>query len=78
MTMSLLGKAFITLAYSVVYVYGSEIFPTEVRNIGVGASSMFECIGGLVAPTIGGILVYIIIMYCDKGQMAMYIKYAAV
>jgi MFS family permease len=55
--MSLLGKAFITLAYSVVYVYGSEIFPTEVRNVGIGTASMFECVGGIVAPIIGGYMV---------------------
>ena len=58
MTMSLLGKAFITLAYSVVYVYGLEIFPTEVRNVGVGASCTFEGLGAIAAPTIAGILVY--------------------
>ena len=57
MVMSLLGKGFMTLAYSVVYVYGSEIFPTEVRNVGMGWASMFECFGGIVAPLVAGPMV---------------------
>jgi len=53
----LTGKAFITMAYNVAYLYGSEIFPTEVRNVGIGVASVMQDIGGVVAPLITGPLV---------------------
>jgi MFS transporter, OCT family, solute carrier family 22 (organic cation transporter), member 4/5 len=57
MVSSLIGKTLITLAYTVVYLYGSEIFPTEVRNTGLATAAVSECVGGMVAPAIGGPLV---------------------
>ena len=57
MLLSLLGKILITFAYAVVYLHGSEIFPTEVRNVGLGAASTIEGIGAMVAPPIGGPMV---------------------
>ena len=51
------GKAFITMAYSIAYLYGSEIFPTEVRNVGVGVASLTENLGKFMAPLIAGPLV---------------------
>jgi len=57
MLLSLLGKTLITLAYAVVYLHGSEIFPTEVRNVGLGVASTIEGIGAMVAPPIGGPMV---------------------
>jgi len=58
----LTGKAFITMAYNIAYLYGSEIFPTEVRNVGIGIASMMEDIGGFVAPLVAGPLVTLIII----------------
>jgi OCT family organic cation transporter-like MFS transporter 4/5 len=52
--LAMFGKAFICIAYSVVYVYASEIFPTEVRNIGVGTASMFARISSMAAHYVGG------------------------
>jgi len=57
MFLSLLAKAFISLAYAVVYLYGSEVFPTEIRNIGMGIASLLEGLGWLLAPSAGGYLV---------------------
>lgn len=45
-----LGKLAITASYGVVYIFSAEIFPTEVRNIGMGASSMCARIGGILCP----------------------------
>ena len=54
---ALCGKAFISVAFAVVYVYASEIFPTEVRNAGLGTASMCARISSIVAAYVGGPLV---------------------
>ncbi|KAK7115925.1 organic cation transporter protein-like [Littorina saxatilis] len=46
----MLGKFAITAAYSTIYLYSAEIFPTAIRNQGMGMSSVFENIGGISAP----------------------------
>lgn len=55
--MSLLGKSFVTLAFCGIYLYSSELLPTEVRNGGIGFASMFARFSGMIAPFIGGPLV---------------------
>jgi len=55
--LSLIGKGLITVAFDVVYVYGSEIFPTEVRMIGLGTASMFARVASMGASFVGGPLV---------------------
>jgi len=74
--MLLTGKAFITMAYNIAYLYGSEIFPTEVRNIGIGVAAVMEDIGAFVAPLVAGPLVLVlsilivmtIISFCYKDS----------
>ncbi|KAF2345641.1 Major facilitator sugar transporter-like [Trinorchestia longiramus] len=50
--MSLLGKFGAAAAFAIVYVYASEIFPTDLRGVGVGCCSMFARVGGTLAPLI--------------------------
>ncbi|XP_023222063.1 organic cation transporter protein-like isoform X2 [Centruroides sculpturatus] len=50
MTLSMLGKFCITSSYIIVYIFSAEIFPTVVRNVGVGTSSTFARIGSAIAP----------------------------
>lgn len=57
MTLSVLGKFFVTMAFSGIYVYTAELFPTEVRNFGMGTASFWARISGMSAPFIGGPLV---------------------
>lgn len=38
-TLSMVGKLAITSAYGVVYVFSAEIYPTVIRNVGIGACS---------------------------------------
>ncbi|CAH1799763.1 unnamed protein product [Owenia fusiformis] len=52
-TLSMVGKLMLSAGFGMVYNYAAEIFPTQIRNIGVGTSSMFARIGGIVAPYIG-------------------------
>ena len=46
------GKFFCAAAFSIVYVYAGELFPTVVRNVGVGSSSMCARVAGLLQPHI--------------------------
>ncbi len=39
-----------------VYLYAAELFPTVLRNSGVGSSSMCARIGSIIAPIVGGYL----------------------
>ena len=52
-----LGKFAITASFAMVYQYAAEMFPTVVRNIGVGSSSFFSRIGSILAPFVGRELV---------------------
>lgn len=55
--LAILGKGFITVAYSAVYVVTAETYPTRIRNIGMGVSSSFGRLSGMGASFIGGYLV---------------------
>uniref|UniRef100_A0A8C8RPP0 Major facilitator superfamily (MFS) profile domain-containing protein n=1 Tax=Pelusios castaneus TaxID=367368 RepID=A0A8C8RPP0_9SAUR len=46
----MLGKFGITSAFSMLYVYTAELYPTLVRNMAVGATSMSSRVGSIIAP----------------------------
>lgn len=48
----LLGKFFLTGGYGGIYVYTAELFPTVMRNVGIGYCSAVARIGGIMAPVI--------------------------
>ncbi|NXL91289.1 S22A4 protein, partial [Alectura lathami] len=45
-----LGKFGITSAFSMLYVYNVELYPTVVRNMAVGAMSTASRLGSIIAP----------------------------
>lgn len=51
-TCAMLAKLVITSSYGTIYVFTAEQFPTVIRNVGLGASSTFARVGGVVAPYI--------------------------
>ena len=51
-TFLMCGKFFGAAAFAILYVYAAELFPTVVRNVGVGSSSMCARIGGIIQPQI--------------------------
>ncbi|OXU19035.1 hypothetical protein TSAR_011958 [Trichomalopsis sarcophagae] len=44
------GIVGMSVSFTTVYLYSGELFPTVIRNIGVGTSSMCARIGSMVAP----------------------------
>ncbi|XP_022293454.2 organic cation transporter protein-like [Crassostrea virginica] len=50
--LAMLGKIGAAAAYAVIYVWSAELYPTVVRNVGMGASSSCARIGGIVSPYI--------------------------
>ncbi|CAN9503786.1 unnamed protein product [Ophioblennius macclurei] len=46
------GKFGITASFASIYVYTAEIFPTVLRQTGIGVTSMFARMGGVLAPMI--------------------------
>ncbi|CAB1440294.1 unnamed protein product [Pleuronectes platessa] len=55
---AVLGKFAVTASFSIVYVYTAELYPTVVRQNGVGLSTMCSCVGGILAPLVRLLDVY--------------------
>ena len=47
-----IGKASISASFSIVYLLATEVFPTVLRTVGLGMSSMCARAGGILAPYI--------------------------
>ncbi|KAJ8674537.1 hypothetical protein QAD02_005799 [Eretmocerus hayati] len=50
LTLACFGIVGMSVAFTTVYLYSGELFPTVIRNIGVGTSSMCARIGSMAAP----------------------------
>ncbi|KAM9354779.1 solute carrier family 22 member 6 [Pholidichthys leucotaenia] len=48
--LAMVGKFGITASFSVIYIYSADLFPTVIRQNGIGISSMCARIGGVLAP----------------------------
>ncbi|KAM7374639.1 hypothetical protein PAMP_007285 [Pampus punctatissimus] len=49
-TLEMMGKFAVTIAFAIVYAYTAELYPTVLRNTAVGACSMASRIGSIIAP----------------------------
>ena len=63
--LALLSKGAIKLAFISIMVYTGELFPTPVRHLAIGSSSMISRVGGIIAPYMGEPLVgvYFVILF---------------
>jgi len=52
---ALIGKFGAAACFAIVFVYGAELFPTDLRNSGIGLSSAAGRIGSILAPFISSL-----------------------
>jgi MFS family permease len=55
--LALFGKLVIGGAYSLVYLYATEVMPTLLRTYGLGTASMVGRLGSIAAPYVVDLLV---------------------
>ncbi|KAL8606762.1 hypothetical protein ACOMHN_049591 [Nucella lapillus] len=58
-TLSMVGRFGISAAFAIIFVYSAELFPTKVRNSGMGLSSFCARIGGIASPFIAALRHYV-------------------
>ncbi|XP_078413527.1 organic cation/carnitine transporter 2-like [Cetorhinus maximus] len=46
----MIGKSGATAVYTIIYIFSSELYPTMVRNMGLGACSMASRFGSIISP----------------------------
>jgi len=56
-TFAMLGKLFISVTFSCIYVHSSELFSTQVRSVGLGTASVCARISSMASSYVGGPLV---------------------
>lgn len=57
--LAMIGKFAITTVYDAIYIFSAELFPTAVRNAGLGACSTAARLGGVAAPYINLLVSFI-------------------
>ena len=57
------GRALIEAPYQILYLYTSEVYPTEVRALSLGLGSMLARLGGMATPNVANILLSYSIHY---------------
>ncbi|KAK7107667.1 hypothetical protein V1264_015553 [Littorina saxatilis] len=53
--LAMIGKLGIAGSFATIWVFSSELFPTVIRNSGMGTSSVCARIGGIIAPYIANL-----------------------
>lgn len=53
-----LGLVGMAISFPTIYLYSGELFPTVVRNVGVGLGSISARIGSIIAPYIATMVIY--------------------
>lgn len=58
-----LGLAGMSLSFPTIYLYSSEVFPTVIRNVGVGLGSVCARVGSMIAPYIATMVIFFFSYY---------------
>lgn len=53
-----LGLVGMSLSFPTIYLYSSEVFPTVIRNVGVGLGSVCARVGSIIAPYIATMVIF--------------------
>lgn len=53
---ALIGKMSASAAFVTMYVYSTEVYPTVIRSLGLGGTSMMARVGGLLAPFLAQVM----------------------
>ncbi|KAM8881616.1 solute carrier family 22 member 13-like [Synchiropus picturatus] len=64
---AVLGKFALTGCFSIVYVYTAELYPTNVRQSGVGLNATFARVAGILAP-----LIKLLVIFHETIPMLIY------
>ncbi|CAI8008235.1 Solute carrier family 22 member 15 [Geodia barretti] len=52
LTLALAGKCAVANSFCALYLFSAELFPTEVRSLGMGVVSVASRLGGIMSPII--------------------------
>ena len=72
MALAATGKMGMTGGFETLYVLSSELYPTIVRNVGMGTSSAFARAGSMLAPYIARV---VSCCWCCYFGTAFYLNY---
>lgn len=77
-SLSFVGMTGSSMAVATLFLYSTELFPTVVRNSGLGIANLCACIGGIIAPYIPDLvlslymfLTSIVISYLPRCQLCV-------
>lgn len=63
---AMFGKFCISASFAVLYVYAAELFPTVIRNVGMGMTTVASRIGGILCP-------FVVLMGEQSRSLPMFI-----
>ncbi|XP_041354562.1 organic cation transporter protein-like isoform X1 [Gigantopelta aegis] len=52
LVLAMIGKMCVSAAFTIIYIFSAELFPTIVRNSAIGWGSVFARVGGIISPYI--------------------------
>lgn len=55
-TCAMVGKMSASAAFVTMYVYSTELYPTPIRSLGLGGTSMMARLGGMIAPFLAQVM----------------------
>jgi len=53
---AMIGKMSASAAFVTMYVYSTEVYPTVIRSLGLGGTSMMARLGGMIAPFLAQVM----------------------